>query len=273
MAIRFREDANFDNCSTVARARFYTPSGEIREIATNVSNEFMDDNPRAMAYAYESMRRQALEEVNQGFNQQMMYYSNNSTAVTNNLSWGNDYSSYDNVSSGQMVAHVGPRSIKLKFKIGKRTLEVSKTLDGDSMELSEQDIDEAKVEYIRSARIAIITRKADKRADELLSGFISEVDFRNYQERGFFTVKQGNRLFRIYKDKHKKIDMWEREGNLFVPKNRLCVHTQKKDLPDGDEALARLLLVRSGGLMNLANKWDSGGMETANEEELVLCNK
>lgn len=164
------------------------------------------------------------------------------------------------------------KTINVKFKLGKHTLSVMKTVGEDgSIEITDEDMRRAKDEYLQGRRVQIITRKAESKAEDLLRMFISEVDFRNYKDKGFFTVKAGDKIFRIWKDGHKHIDMWERDSNrgLFVPKNRLCVHTERRVCPPADEALTKLLLIRSGRVIESANLHPHEEKEYK-ESELVL---
>ena len=163
------------------------------------------------------------------------------------------------------------RTINVRLKLGKRTFVINKEIgEDDAIDITEEDIAKARGEYINSRRIQIITKKAENRSEDLLRMFVSEVDFRNYKEKGFFIVKSGDRVFKIYKDGHKHIDMWEKDKDrgLFVPKNRLCVHTEKRTLPSADEALAKLLLIRSGKVLESANAHGFDGVPV--EENLIM---
>ncbi len=182
----------------------------------------------------------------------------------------------DGFVAGQNLAHLAQdamhniRLIPVNLKLGKHTLTIMKKLeDGGAIDITQEDIDRAKQEYLGQARIHIITRKAERRAEDLLRTFISEVDFRDYKEKGYFTVKSGDKVFRIHKDSHKHIDMWEKDKDrgIFVPKNRLCVHTERRVCPPADEALTKLLLIRSGQVIDSANLHP---IDASMEKELVL---
>jgi len=185
----------------------------------------------------------------------------------------------DGYIAGQKLSGIAQdafRSVLVKFKLGKHTLIISKKISevDECLEITDEDIARAKKEYFDRARVNIITRKAENKAEDLLRMFISEVDFRSYKQNGFFTIKSSDKIFRIYKDSHRHIDMYEhdKERGLFVPKNRLCVHTEKRSLPAADEALSKLLLIRSGKIIEEANLHSiTNEMKEMNEKELVLC--
>lgn len=165
--------------------------------------------------------------------------------------------------------HEQIKRVNVRFKLGKHTLCMYKDLDENgSIEITDEDITRAKDTYFKEKRVQIITRKAEGKAEDLLKMFISEVDFRSYKANGFFTVKQGNQVFRIWKDSHKHIDSFEKDADrgIFVPKNRLCVHTERRVCPPADEALTKLLLIRSGKVEESANIHSADGLE----KELVL---
>ena len=83
-------------------------------------------------------------------------------------------------------------------------------------------------------------------------------------------MKSGNRIFRIHKDTHKFIDMYEREGGVFVPRNRLCVHTPTRELPKADEALAKLLLIRNNSVVEHSNLHGIENLRPVKKEEELL---
>jgi hypothetical protein len=159
------------------------------------------------------------------------------------------------------------KKIKIKHRIGKKLLEIESYVDGTGeVEVTEQDIEKAKIDYLKTAKINIITRNAENKAEDLLKMFISEVDFRDYKVKGYFTVKSGNRAFRIHRDKHKHIDMWEKGQNgMFLPKNRLCSHTERRELPFADEALQKLMLVRSNRIFEHSNLHSADGLVAIKE--------
>ncbi|MFA6971414.1 MAG: hypothetical protein WC208_08445 [Gallionella sp.] len=175
--------------------------------------------------------------------------------------------------AGQQIGDLANRarkSVLVRFKLGRHTLLINKTIgDDECLEITQEDIDRAKGEHFQRRRVEIIAHKADGKAEDLLRMFISEVDFRDYKDKGFFTIKSGDKAFRIYKDSHKHIDMYEKDKDrgIFVPKNRLCVHTERRVLPQADEALAKLMLVRSGQIIESANLHP---IDSSMEKELVL---
>ena len=171
--------------------------------------------------------------------------------------------------------------IEVEVPVGKRSITVKTTIKNGKIQITEHDIVKATQALIEQKRFTIITNRAERRAEDLLRSMISDIDFRSYKEKGFFIVKSGNRVFRIYKDKSKWIDMWEQDHirRDFAPKNRLCTHTQTRDLPDADEALSKLLLIRSGSVIqhsNLHSAKDGYGhyigepMNRLKEKELIL---
>ena len=147
--------------------------------------------------------------------------------------------------------------VEIDFPLGKRTLTMKKKADGNRIKVSLEDIDAAIDGARDQFKFQIVTNRAERRAESLLQSMISEIDFRNYKQQGYFVCREGNKLFRIYKDKNKWVDMWEAkevEAELiWQPKNRLCTHTATRELPDADEALSKLLLARSGRLIEHAN--------------------
>lgn len=161
------------------------------------------------------------------------------------------------------------KRIKIKHRIGKKLLEIEADVDGGGeVEITEQDIDKAKIDYLKTAKINIITRNAENKAEDLLKMFISEIDFRDYKQKGYFTVKAGDRAFRIHRDKHKHIDMWEKGQNgVFMPKNRLCSHTERRELPYADEALQKLMLVRSNRIIEHSNLHSADGLVAIEKEK------
>lgn len=158
---------------------------------------------------------------------------------------------------------------KIVYKDGNRKLVIEKDVNFE-IEITPEDIQKARIAYWKDARINIISKRAETRAEELLRSFISEVDFRNYQEKGFFTVKSGNRIFKIHKDIHKHIDMYEKEGELFVPRNRLCTHTPTRELPKADEAFQKLMLIRSNKVIEHSNLHCASDLKPVRELEELL---
>jgi len=170
--------------------------------------------------------------------------------------------------------------IEIEFPLGKRVLTMKKKADGNRIKVTLEDIEVA-VEGARDQfKFNIINNRAERRAEDLLRSMISEIDFRNYKKQGFFVCREGNKLFRIYKDKSKWVDYWEQEEVnaelIWQPKNRLCTHTETRELPDADEALSKLLLARSGRLIEHANLHSFDGTRglvmpvLKNEEDLIL---
>lgn len=161
----------------------------------------------------------------------------------------------DPIKCGYYPSETWEHEIEINVPLGKRSVTIKKKHKvGEKIVITEQDIVKAMQEKIEECKFQIITKRAERRAEDLLRSFISEVDFRNYKEKGYFLVKSGNRLFKIYKDKNKWCDMWEEDSEgIFVPRNRLCTHTQTKDLPEADEAIAKLMLVRSNRIIDHAN--------------------
>ena len=166
----------------------------------------------------------------------------------------------------------GRMRTRFKLQVGKRMLVVEKEANvNGEIEITAEDIAKAKIDYIRGAKINIITRTAERKAEDLLKMFISEMDFRDYKQKGYFLVKSGDKLFKIYKDNHKMVDMWERrKGGLFVPQNRLCVHTQNRELPLADEVLSKLMLIKSNRIFDRSNLYSVISMENVKEKDLVL---
>jgi hypothetical protein len=158
---------------------------------------------------------------------------------------------------------------KIVYNDGKRKLIIEKDVNFE-IEITPEDIQQARINYWKGARINIISKRAETKAEELLKMFISDIDFRNYQEKGFFTVKSGNRIFKIHKDTHKHIDMYEKEGELFVPRNRLCTHTENRELPRADEAFQKLMLIRSNKVIEHSNLHGASDLKPVRELEELL---
>lgn len=169
------------------------------------------------------------------------------------------------------AATYSPPRIKIKFRDGKRELEIEKEY-GVEIVITPEDIEQAKINYWKGCRVRVITRRAENKAEELLKMLVSEVDFRNYKEKGYFTVKNGNKIYRIWKDSHKYIDCFEKsDGGVLVPRNRLCTHTLTRELPAADEAIQKLMLIRSNKVLEHSNAHGVYGIEPLEERELVLA--
>lgn len=164
-------------------------------------------------------------------------------------------------------------NIVVNLKLGRHTLQIVKDPNNGSIDITQEDIDKAKAEYIKTLGVNIIVKKAERKAEDLLKMFISEVDFRNYKEKGHFVVKSGDQVYRIWADKHKHVDMWERrQDGILIPKNRLCTHTQDRVLPVADEVVQKLMLIKSNRISQYANFHPIGGdMKEVHEKELILA--
>lgn len=160
--------------------------------------------------------------------------------------------------------------VHVRLKIGRHTLIIEKDYSGSDIDVTQEDIDKAKVDFIKSLNVSFIVKKSERKAENLLRSFVSEIDFRNYKEKGYFEVRNGNHLFRINKESSSMIDTWEKSNNcVFIPKNRLCVQPNKSGLPASDIALQRLMLIRSGKIFDIANKHNSTQKEIT-ERDLAL---
>jgi len=203
-------------------------------------------------------------------------WTTTTTDATDSLRYATATNGFLNVASPDYV-------VEIEVPVGKRSVTVRKTVvNGTKVVITEADITKAMQELIEDKRVQVITHRAERRAEDLLHSMISEIDFRSYKENGFFMVKAGNKLYRIYRDKNKWIDMWEadQKKEVFIPKNRLCTHTRTRDLPNADEALAKLLLIRSGSVIDHSNlhSADGGGighyigesMNRIKDKELIL---
>jgi len=291
---------------TVVQLRYMMPNGENRVIRTSVAYQAQVQSTTIFEVVREGMENKARREVQDyiqqnaetgrgavmTFNNPFYYdvngtnagltianpYYDQGTACTNvNCVPTQAYNPGDFMQgyvAGNNVANVWKTSLTelsmvVKLKFGNKTLCLTKKMVDDCIEITEEDIARAKNEYLDKARITIIARKADRKAEDLLKMFISEVDFRDFTEKGYFTVKSGDKAFRIYRDGHKWVDMYEKAKDraIFVPKNRLCVHTERRVLPPADEALAKLMLIRSGQIIESANVHD---IDANMEKELVL---
>jgi len=251
----------------------------------------IDGSQRILELAKERLRRAAERDIQESLRRvenMSTYYSSYYEPMYGGSDWGATTSaavtstatitpqqmyggsvSWDYAQSGMVNA---VSKVKIKLKLGRHILEIQKDYNGGEIEINQEDIDKAKIEYIKNLNVNIIVKKAESKAENLLKMFISEVDFRNYKEKGYFTVKSGNRLFRIHKDSHKWVDMWERRRDgVFVPKNRLCTHTERRELPIADETLQKLMLVKSNRILEYANPYAvDNSMSEIHEKELVL---
>ncbi len=213
------------------------------------------------------------------------YYTGQSTSATlldTNQYWTNstltsNYTVTYNSLGGTIIGAdpVDPigREIEVELPLGKRTIVVKKALDGNRLKVNLEDVDKAIEDCKEQFMFNISVRKAERKAEDLLKSFISEVDFRNYKERGYFTVEVNNKVYRIHRDKRKFVDLWEKQDGILVPKNRLCSHTQSREIPHADEALSKLLMVRSGQIEQYSNfhAIDEDMNRLAKSSELILC--
>lgn len=162
--------------------------------------------------------------------------------------------------------------ICIKFKDGNRMLVVKKAY-AEAIEITQEDVDAAKADWWKEARISVLEYKAEKKAEKLLAGFISELDFRNYKEKGFFVLRQGGKVYKIWRDTHKWIETYrvEEDTGFLVPENQLCVHTPKRELPLADEALAKVMLIRSNMVLERATVHSvASHMRRVEKAELLL---
>jgi len=164
---------------------------------------------------------------------------------------------------------------KIKLRMGRRFLLIEKEQDENGeLVVDENDILAARERYYKDMQFNIISKRAERKAEDLLKMFVSEIDFRNYKKNGYFSVKQGNKIYRIWRDNHKWVDMWEKDEKtgLLVPKNRLCTHTEKRDIPLADEVVAKLMLIKSNRIHDHANfhAIDEDMKKVVEERELVL---
>ena len=270
-------------------AEYYDTKGQRSKYQTLI-NKGVAENPFSLAQVKYNVSktivnqlRKEVEEANMSpqvyrgtdiaYQSQVSYWYDvqSGTAVTNTA--GDMYNMGRSGDLPQQIISPSPRLVTLKFKVGKRELVLHRELGTYQGEINieEKDIEEAKVNYIREAKINIITRRAEVRAEDLLQSLIPEIDFRNYKEKGFFLVKQGNKVFRVWKDNHKYVDMFENESGIFVPKNRLCLHTATRELPLADEVVTKLMLIKSNRIVDRANLHAPVGLVSAKtEKELLL---
>jgi len=170
--------------------------------------------------------------------------------------------------------------IEIEFPLGKRMLTMRKKAENGKVVVTMEDIGKAITDGKEQFMFSIHAKKAENRAENLLQTMISEIDFRNYKEKGYFTCQENGKLYRIYKDKSKWVDLWEakevKAELIWQPKNRLCTHTESRDLPDADEALSKLMLIRSGRIIEHANLHPVKGTrglemkQLKHENELIL---
>ena len=279
------------DCSKYVVANYYDTHGTPKTMQTKVTDiEAMNSPVNILEQAKIHLTRKVQQDVERSmgmgtvdypsYYSQVRYTANagtlttnswdgTTTALDNSMYYTTATINYDYPGSWQMTS--SKRSIKIKFKSGKRTLIIEKDLGSDDVEVTPEDIEKAKVDYIRDARINIITRKADRKAEDLLKMFVSEIDFRSYKENGYFTVKNGNRLFRIWKDNHKFVDVWEKDKGVFKPKNRLCTHTKDRSLPLADEVVQKLMLIKTNRIVEFANSHPiDNSMSELKEDSLIL---
>jgi hypothetical protein len=248
-------------------------------------------NGRLKEHVEDSLRRQAQRDIDEfvrnnaqsgRVNMATLYSTVLDSTQVNQIytdgtgTWQNITVSYNGNEDNISWASVSP---VIKIKVGRHILKIRKEQDSaGEIEITPEDIEKAKIEYIKGMQINIITRRAETKAESLLKMFISEIDFKNFKEKGYFTVKSGDKVYRIWRDNHRWVDKWEKKDGVFQPKNRLCTHTERRELPLADEALQKLMLIRSNRIEEFSNAHSLNGvqqgcaeeMKPIREEELVL---
>ena len=291
----------------VIEGRYTFPDGKRKSMRQRIENRAMVESPSVVDFVKEGMIREAEREVHdyvrnnaerlqampiqytQAVNP-MQYYTTAAGSEPSSLLyswrmddvttagtcearvqyWAND-NCVPNTSAIGLPENFSTHRIKITYKDGNKKLIIEKDANDGEMEVTPEDIMQARANWYKGMKLQIITKKAETKAEDLLKMFISEIDFRNYKQKGFFTVRSGNKIFRIWKDNHKQIDMYQKEGGLFVPKNRLCVHTAERELPLADEALAKLMLIKSNRVFDQSNAHSASDLKPIkNVEELVL---
>lgn len=253
-------------------------TGEPRLKSRSLPMYEIQENTTALDYTKEHLRREVkrelgeqMAEFQQHYNQLPVHMHTWNMQSTGSLS--NNYMGVDSCSTpayGHTYVRLSNTSgmwneggedtspeIEIEFPLGKRILTMKKRTENGKIKVTMEDIGNAISGAKDQFKFNIITNRAERRAEDLLQSMISEIDFRNYKEKGFFTCQDNGKMYRIYKDKNKWVDLWEAKEVeaeiIWQPKNRLCTHTEKRELPDADEALSKLMLIRSGKLLEHAN--------------------
>ena len=281
-----RVDSNLEEVVTLD---FDTAKGRARTSIRVPHNEMLN-NPYLENEVKANLERKAAEYIVQegnmvgtgfgyggaGYYTSIASYGGNATTYTPAYGpWVDNQISYGSIN--QISNSLSKKFVlNVRIKWGRHTLTVCKSVElgaADNVDITQEDIDAARVNYIKNLNTIILVKKAERKAEDLLKMFISEVDFRNYKEKGYFNVRSGDRLFKIYKDHHKWVDTWERkEDGLFVPKNRLCTHTATRELPLADEAIQKLMLIRSNRIEEFSNAHSiENDMKEIHESDLVLA--
>ena len=303
---RIKEVGSF---ATTLILQYRMPNGEQRAQSMNIDNHVAQcSSPAYFEIVEETMRRKAEHEIREfvqnnirtctmapnemstaAYNQYEtnVMYDVNSSSTTADYRFYNIYENnyvqptmasgtayWEAANSLPVSFSTFNRKQKVKIKVGKRFLVVEKTPnDNGEVEITDDDLKIAREQYYKDTQFTIITNRAERKAEDLLKMFVSEVDFRSYKKNGYFTVKQGNRVFRIWRDNHKWVDMWEKDekSGLLTPKNRLCTHTATREIPLADEVVSKLMLIKSNRIQEHANFHSiDADMKECKESELVL---
>jgi hypothetical protein len=267
--------------------RYRLPNGQEKCVQQDVSHYASADEPHfnlLMNAVREQMTRMADKDIGDYVQEHAIvgdnminYYTTNTTYYGGTDTTDGSFTYYQNpiqwydvVGNDSPVSFSSsPRKIRIAYTDGKKKLVIEKEIS-DELEVTPEDIQNARIRWWKESRINIISRKAEDKAEDLLKSFISEIDFRNYKQKGFFTVKSGNRLFRIFKDNHKYIDMYEQKEGVFIPRNRLCVHSPTREVPLADEVVSKLMLIRSNKVIEHSNLHDIDGLRPIKKEEELL---
>ena len=293
--MKFSVHRAVDTLQTIFNLRYFSPDGREKRIQTSVNEHTpVADTP----YIAQQMLEQAKGDVMATLERCVPTatsaianyvcdtdYGTTGTATIqyygdNNNNWrtyvNGQWVPGENIANPSLYSVGGntmPQSFsrrKISFMDGRRKLIIEKD-DSDEICITPEDIQKARMDYIKDLRLTILTKRAEHKAEDLLKMFISEIDFRNYKEKGFFLVKSGNRIFRIHRDTHKWIDMYESNNGVLVPRNRLCVHTERRELPFADEALSKLMLIKANKVEEHSNGHGVGGLKQLNRiEDLLL---
>jgi hypothetical protein len=85
------------------------------------------------------------------------------------------------------------------------------------------------------------SERAELKAQQLLFQQLNMKQRLNWSKRGFFDVKVRDKMYRINRGRVGNVEQIDNDGNVLI---RLCCHTVSLDIPDSDNAMAQLLMLR-----------------------------
>lgn len=134
--------------------------------------------------------------------------------------------------------------ISITRRTGSSIVEASKTFVWD---FAPNTIETKKCRRLRSARM-----RAEERADRLLMQHLNREQRINWSKRGYFEFRANQKKYRISKGRVGNIEEIDTSGQLV---KRYCCHVTDSAIPDSDNALAQMLMVkfREKEFLDMAN--------------------